>query len=366
MKRDFGRSRSAGFRPGAFGKSALSRWVGDRRSDGTGISKREALQRVSVITTPEAEDVVAELLSVVLSRSAVAFFDCESGLSTVTVYLYRKLDSPGKLREEISIGLAQIKSCGLKIGPGRIVISKLRQEDWTESWKRHFKPIEIGDALLIKPSWSERKPRGGRVVVVLDPGLSFGTGHHPTTAFCLREIVWSADSHVRANSQYENKARIPIPTGARGPGGPRSFLDLGTGSGILAIAAAKLGYSPVRALDFDTAAVGVARANARANRVQHKLKTRRGDVSKLPMCPRQERQRHDLVCANLISDLLIAERRRIAAQLNLGGTLVLAGILKSEFGRVRRAYESLGLKLVSSRSENEWRSGSFRPAGRNF
>jgi len=257
------------------------------------------------------------------------------------------------------------------------VISKLRQKDWAESWKRHFKPIEIrfknrrdelcesqsprrksgtrvtrpseqtGRFLLIKPSWSKRKPRKDQVVVVLDPGLSFGTGQHPTTAFCLREIVRTAREGAR-------------------PTETKSFLDLGTGSGILAIAAAKLGYSPVRALDFDADAVGVARANAHANRVQNKLKIRRGDVSNLPMCPRQEGQRYDLVCANLTSDLLIAERRRIAAQLNAGGTLVLAGILKSEFGQVRKAYESLGLKLVSCRSEKEWRSGSFRPIGINF
>jgi len=321
--------------------------------------KRKSLWRVSVIITPEAEDAVAEWLSAVLGQPAVVYFDNESGLSTITVYLCRKLDSPGKVREEISTGLKRIRSWRLKTGPGRIVISKLRQEDWAEAWKRHFKPIEIGDALLIKPSWSKRKPRKGQVLIVLDPGLSFGTGQHPTTAFCLREIV-------RLQKGRDRAPRCPDGSASRPRFKPLSFLDLGTGSGILAIAATKLGYSPVRALDFDAGAVGVARANVRANRVHQKLKILCGDVTKLPVCPRRPRQGYDLVCANLTSDLLIAERRRIAAQLNAGGTLVLAGILKSEFAQVRKAYKSLGLKLVSRRGEREWCSGSFRPIGINY
>ena len=97
--------------------------------------------------------------------------------------------------------------------------------------------------------------------------------------------------------------------------------------------------------------------NARRNSVAGKIRFWRGDVSKLPLRPARK---YDLICANLISDLLIAERRRIAAQLNRGGTLVLAGILKSEFHEVQAAFENLGLKLVSSKTGKEWRSGSFR------
>jgi len=134
-------------------------------------------------------------------------------------------------------------------------------------------------------------------------------------------------------------------------------LDIGTGSGILAIAAAKLGCQPVRAFDFDPESVRVARANARVNHVAGKIKIARDDVTKLPLRPSR---RYDLVCANLISNLLIAERRKIVAQLNRGGTLVLAGILKSEFAQVQTAFEDLGMKLVAGKSEKEWRSGSFR------
>ena len=136
----------------------------------------------------------------------------------------------------------------------------------------------------------------------------------------------------------------------------RSFLDIGTGSGILAIAAAKLGYAPVEAFDFDPDAVRVARENARKNGVEARLVPTRGDITRLPLRPARQ---FDLVCANLISNLLIAERRRIVNRLKPGGRLVLAGILAVEFTEVERAFADLQLRLCASRAENEWKSGAF-------
>jgi ribosomal protein L11 methyltransferase len=303
---------------------------------------------------------VSELLGAVLGRPVSSYFNLETGASTVTVYLQQKFVNLGaaasrrrvssvpagcrrsqeQVRREILDGLKRIKQCGLKIGSGKVTLAKIRREDWAESWKRHFKPIEIGDALLVKPSWSKRPPRKNQAVVVLDPGLSFGTGQHPTTAFCLRALA----RHKK--------------TGAR-----RSFLDMGTGSGILAIAAAKLGYAPVCAFDFDSEAVRIARANARANGVHKKLRITRADVTKLPVHPAQQ---YDLICANLISTLLLSERRRLVAQLNRGGTLVLAGILKTEFSQVRKVSAELGLKLAGRKTEGEWCSGSFNFAKKYF
>lgn len=309
--------------------------------------KTQPLWRVTITTTPEAEDAIAEMLGPVLAMPASAYFNLESGISTVTVYCDTK-PSVG-IRTTIVAGVAQIKKCGLTIGTGRLTVAKVRREDWAESWKRHFKPIEFGTALLIKPSWSRRKPQKRQAVVVLDPGLSFGTGQHPTTSFCLHQIVRSAGGPSAGS-----------PIGNARPVRPRpAFLDIGTGSGILAIAAAKLGCQPVHAFDFDANAVEIARVNANRNRVAGKIHLWRGDVARLSLRPARK---YDLICANLISDLLIAERRRIAAQLNPGGMLVLAGILKSEFGKVRPAFEALGLKLISSRTGMEWQSGAFRRA----
>ena len=300
----------------------------------------KSLWRVSVVTTPEAEDAVSELLCAVLGQPASSYFNLETGVNTVTVYCEPRPAFFPAAREIILAGLRQIKNCGLKIGPGKVILLKVRREDWTESWKRHFKPIEIGDVLLVKPSWSKKPPRKNQAVVILDPGLSFGTGQHPTTAFCLRALV---------------RHRII--------GAGQSFLDMGTGSGILAIAAAKLGYSPVYAFDFDPEAVRVARANAHVNGVHKQLWIACRDVTKLPMHPARQ---YDLICANLISTLLIAGRRRIVAQLRRGGTLVLAGILKSEFSQMQKIYAELGLKLAAKKNENEWCSGSFCFAEENL
>jgi len=294
---------------------------------------RKPLWKISVATTTEAEDAVMELLGRICGDSASSYFDIEKKISFVSVY-YSGTLLARRYYSEIHAGLAEIKGYGLNIAPGRISISKIRREDWAESWKRHFKPVEIGKTLLIKPSWSRKRARKGQAMVVLDPGLSFGTGQHPTTLFCLRNIArYKTSSH-----------RTP------------ALLDIGTGSGILAIAAAKLGFAPVCAVDFDPDAVRIARVNARKNRVLNKILITRGDVSRLKT---NSKERYDVVCGNLISNLLIAERKKIVAQLNPGGRLILAGILKDEFSEVQKAYEHCGFKLVSARTRKEWRSGSF-------
>jgi ribosomal protein L11 methyltransferase len=248
------------------------------------------------------------------------------------------LQHAGALRD----GLKRISACGLNIGSGKISYQKVRREDWAESWKRHFKPIEIGSALLIKPSWIKRQPRKGQAVIVLDPGLSFGTGQHPTTSFCLSQLALRRDATPRSQLSTLNSQL--------------AFLDIGTGSGILAIAAAKLGYSPVDAFDFDPESVRVARENAHKNRVLPKIHIARKDVTKLPL---RSGKQYDLICANLISTLLMAESARILSRLKRSGVLVVAGILNSEFASVQRHYERAGLRLIASRVEKEWRSGAF-------
>ena len=296
------------------------------------MKSSKPLWRVSVVTTAEAEDAVGEWLASVLGRASAAYFDLESQTSRVSIFVEQGKFSPPDARKEIAAGLERIRGFGLNIGAAKIEITRIKREDWAESWKKHFKPIEF-PSLLVKPSWSKKRAAKNQAVVILDPGLSFGTGQHPTTSFCLHEITRCLKS-----------------------GTAHSFLDIGTGSGILAIAAAKLGYAPVRAFDFDPDSVRVARANIRKNRVDGKILLTRGEITKLPLKPARQ---FDLVCANLISNLLIAERQRIVNRLKPTGTLVLAGILAAEFAGVESAFGKLKLKLHSSRVENEWCSGSF-------
>jgi ribosomal protein L11 methyltransferase len=320
------------------------------------MKARGPIWKIAISTTREAEDAVTELLFSIFEIPVSSYTDVETGEVTVATYVSKRPfvvpRSRGRLKAGLQTksalhqGLRQIAACGLNIGFGKISCQKIRREDWAESWKRHFRPIEIGSALLIKPSWSKRPPRKGQAVIILDPGLSFGTGQHPTTSFCLRQLA----SHAPHNTQHATHSPLaPRPS-------PLSFLDIGTGSGILAIAAAKLGYQPVDAFDFDPEAVRIARENARKNRVLRNIHITRKDVTKLPI---RSGKQYDLICANLISTLLIAERPRILSRLKRSGVLVIAGILNSEFALVQREYERSGLHLIASKVEKEWRSGAF-------
>jgi ribosomal protein L11 methyltransferase len=292
-----------------------------------------SLLRVSVVTTPDAEDAVAELLGASLGQPASIYHDIETLESTVSVYLPQASAWSPAVRAQVRDGLLRITTCGLTLGSGKIKARTINRKDWAESWKRHFKPFVVGSALLVKPSWSRRRPLRTQAVVVLDPGLSFGTGQHPTTRFCLEQLV-----------------------GARKRCSVQSFLDIGTGSGILAIAAARLNYRPIEAFDFDPDSVRIARANARQNRVGGWLKISRRDLTRLPV---SGSRRYGVVCANLIHDLLVEERRRILNRVRPGGLLVLAGILRSQLPAVLSAYEAAGCIVLARRAVNEWESVAF-------
>lgn len=294
---------------------------------------RGDLWKITVATAPETEEAVGALLERVFGEPAVTFTDPERDRTEVSVFLPQRADWNLKLRRALEDGLVQLQRPGRPSGSGRIAARRIPREDWAESWKKHFRPLVIGRRLLLKPSWSARQPQPGQAVVVLDPGLSFGTGQHPTTRFCLAQLT--AFRHRRSRP---------------------SFLDVGTGSGILAIAAAKLGYAPVQAVECDPEALRIARRNAAQNQVQRLLRLRRLEVAQLSSRPVR---RFDLVCANLTSDLLLAHRQHLVTQLSGNGRLVLAGILERQFAEVHRAYRQSGMRLVARRIVGEWESGAF-------
>ena len=301
--------------------------------------KSKNLWQITVSTSLEAEDAVGDLLQTLTGRPTALYIHEETKAAFVSVYCSRRTEWPKSRHARLLAGLERISASGLNLGTGEVTTQSVKKEDWAESWKRHFKPIEIGKRLLIKPSWIQRQRRKNQAVIILDPGLSFGTGNHPTTAFCLHSLAINRQDAL-----------------------PQSFLDIGTGSGILAIAAAKLGYAPVRAFDFDKDSVRVALENAAINRVLPLLKISRSDITKLSA---DSRIKYDFVCANLISNLLLAERQRIVNRVKPGGHLVVAGILKEEFASVRAALEKLGLKLLDHRVDKEWCSGCFETPKKN-
>ncbi len=292
--------------------------------------------QVSISTTAQAEEAVACLLERDFQKPAAVYCDEATGARTVTIYPQRLPRPVQAVRAHLRGVLRQIKDCGLDFGTGKITVKPLPRQNWAESWKRHFKPVEIGRFLLIKPAWSRRRPRQGQRVVILDPGLSFGTGHHPTTFFCLQQL-----------------ARC------RQPGQRQSFLDIGTGSGILAIAAAKLGYSFIEAFDHDPAAIRVSRQNVKKNHVRHRFWPRRQDLTTLKNSKNKNPRRYDIICANLARDLLLNAASKICARLNPGGKLIVAGILRQQFSEVQKTFRRFNLTLQVSVNDKYWQSGQF-------
>ncbi|MEO5801971.1 MAG: 50S ribosomal protein L11 methyltransferase [Verrucomicrobiota bacterium] len=293
-----------------------------------------ALLRVSVCISEQAADPVVAILENVFGRAPSVYTNAESRATTASIFLDKSSQWNPSVKTKLLNGLKMIRDeSGIEIGSGKIIVKKLPREDWAESWKKHFKPIEIGNALLIKPSWSRQRPLKSQACVVLDPGLSFGTGQHATTLFCLEQMV-----RCRRLNQ------------------PQSFLDIGTGSGILAISAAKLGYFPVYAFDFDPEAVRISQNNAEQNGVGNQVRPVRRDLTQISL---QSKTRFDLICANLIYDLLLSEREKIVNRLDRSGSLILAGILKTQFAQVKTAYEKMGMTLKESKVGKEWRSGRF-------
>ena len=289
--------------------------------------------QISVRTSAEAEVAMAALLESLFGEPPAVYVDAQTQTTALSIYCQELPCPEAEIRLRLRTSLRRIREHGLKMDAGRVAIRKIRRQDWAESWKKHFRPLEFGQALLVKPSWSQCKPRAGQGVVVLDPGLSFGTGQHPTTAFCLEQLV-----------------------ACRQKGQTQSLLDIGTGTGILAIAAAKLGYRPIQAIDLDPAAVRVAKANALQNRVAKRVRILQCDVTRLPI---GSETKFDVICANLIYDLLIGQTKRILSRLQPRGTFISAGILKTQFDQVRVAYAAAGLELIVTRKEKEWQSGAF-------
>jgi len=201
---------------------------------------------------------------------------------------------------------------------------RLREESWRDSWKKHFGVQRHGRALVVKPSWTQHRLKGGEIVIEIDPGMAFGTGQHPTTAMCLRAL----EDHVR-------------------PGA--AVLDLGCGSGILAIAAAKLGARQVLALDLDPNAVRAARENAAVNGVAGVIEVREGTLE-------GDLGSFDGIVANISGLTLERLAPSLARSLAPGGILVLSGFLDEAVAGLSSAFEAAGLIIGPVVEEGVWRA----------
>lgn len=215
----------------------------------------------------------------------------------------------------------------------REALRPVADADWAEAWKAFFKPFRVGRRLVVVPSWEEFRPRSGDVILRLDPGMAFGTGTHASTALCLEAL--------------ERLARPGV-----------DVLDVGTGSGILAIAAAFLGADRVTALDIDPVAVRVARENIAANGVSSRVQARLGEAMDEPAAS------YDLVLANLTAGIHTAVHADLVRALRPGATLVVSGIIAEEAERVAGVFVGDGLACRERLEREGWVALVLVPADR--
>ena len=236
----------------------------------------------------------------------------------------------------VRIALSAMKKERPELAPLLLTMENVADADWENNWKAFYKPMEIGERLLVIPDWEEAEPEG-RVALRLNPGLIFGTGSHATTRLCLQALE-----------------RIVTP-GTR-------VLDLGCGSGILSIAALLLGADSAFGCDIDEKAVDVAYENAALNGIgRDRYTVWAGDVLGDAGLQREMGRNYDLVVANIVADVIIALAPAVPALLKSGGLFLCSGIIDSRAEEVRCRLEAEGFSILETNSDQGWFSFLCRP-----
>ena len=277
----------------------------------------------------ENQDLTTEFLTA-LEYDFSSWEDWENKIAFHTLYFPTEAEAAAA-KTKVELLIPQWREFGIEIED--VELLSIAREDWAEVWKKYFNILHISDRLVIKPSWLEYDPKPGQKIVEIDPGMSFGTGQHATTAYCLKMVDKLIDG-----------------------GGVKTFLDAGCGSGILSIAAAKLGYETIDAFDIDPDSIMIAGENLEINGIAtDKIKLDVADVAAYEA----PHGTYDLVAANILAHILRANRDKIVSFVKPGGKLILAGILSTDFENTANYFSEAGLEQIDSFTEKEWTSGLF-------
>jgi len=294
---------------------------------------------VSITVNPELAEAVSELLSRFVSNGVVVESDVKyndeedegTPFGPVRVYGYLVIDEHiEETRQRLEEGFWHLSQIQPMPDPA---FRSIEDEDWMTAWKQHYRPIRIGNRLLVLPAWLEDQP-GERVAIRIDPSMAFGTGTHPTTQLCLELL------------------ETTVPSAQGKP--VQDVIDVGCGSGILSIGAVKLGVSHALAVDIDNAAIRSTRENAEANQVLDRIETGIGSVQEVLEGKFSIRQA-PLVLANILAPVIIRLFNiGLADLVSEDGKIVLSGILDTQAQGVIDAAQQKGLTFVEQRQIADW------------
>ncbi|MBP5511059.1 MAG: 50S ribosomal protein L11 methyltransferase [Kiritimatiellae bacterium] len=281
----------------------------------------KAKKTIPVVSATFPESKLGAFLELIdCDLNVTSYTDAETNECHVDLYL----NDPSE-RSSATRALTQTAELlGLKVRP---TFTTVAAEDWKTSWRRFFHIDRITKRVVVRPPWEDYTAKEGELVIVIDPGISFGTGKHASTRGCIHYLD-------RMAARFRGK---PV-------------LDLGCGSGILSICARKMRYGEVLGIDNDPDCIPSARKNIARNRVRAEI--RLGDLSH-PFEPRP------VVLANILAPILLEFSANIAASVAPGGILVLSGILATQYPEIKRRYEALGVRETRSRRFGEWKTGLF-------
>lgn len=256
-----------------------------------------------------------------VDESLMALKDGETNVKIYVPHTVQGMETLQEIRRELAV----LKSMDEEHAFGRLEISleNLNEEDWATAWKKYYHPLRIGKKLLVCPSWESCEEKPGDVVLTLDPGMAFGTGTHHTTSLCMELL-----------EQYA------------APG--KSMLDVGCGSGILAITAALLGCENIQGVDIDETAVKVARENASMNHVEGKISFHQGDLAE------KISGQFDIICANIVADVIIRLLPDVHKFLKPDGIFLCSGIIDDRKEDVLSALAEHHLKPIEIHEAGGW------------